>query len=252
VPDSMDDPCPGSTRNDGSKDFQGTSTVSLPDGCSTGTKSVDLNAEKVGGPPCPGNACGATAPPVCGDIILEAKYNNCAWEFQVSADSTVQSGTCPENYTEISWPIDTSVVTEDNYCGIVNLYWNGNGCGSVDETRYSTSACVQIHEDCHFNIFNDYLDPTSEDWLLAQNSMDDMAIDCADPTTTSCQAAKAARQGAIEADVEEAYHRAWTWMDPAEEEAQCVAAARSCFREFAEQICFQASTRGWTECPDCP
>ena len=33
VPNSMDDPCPYSSRNDSSKDFQGTSTVSLPDGC---------------------------------------------------------------------------------------------------------------------------------------------------------------------------------------------------------------------------
>ncbi len=33
-PDSMDDPCPGSSRDDSSKNFQGTSSVSLPAGCS--------------------------------------------------------------------------------------------------------------------------------------------------------------------------------------------------------------------------
>ncbi|NIP28294.1 MAG: hypothetical protein GWN94_08320, partial [Phycisphaerae bacterium] len=61
VPNSMDNPCPGSERDDPNEDFEGTSTVSLPDGCGTGTKSVSLDSHDEGAPPCPSTRCGETA-----------------------------------------------------------------------------------------------------------------------------------------------------------------------------------------------
>jgi hypothetical protein len=254
LPEPLYNSCPGGdgTRDDDQLDLQKTVNVVLPSGCEEGEKSASLQSQKVGSPSCPSNACGTTTPPVIEDITLEAKYNECSWVFQVSVDSTVSSGPCPGNYTEISWPIDTSVVTQDNYCDIVDLYWNGNGCGSVNGTRYSTSPCVQIHENCHFNIFNEYLDPNSVEWLLSQSSMDNMTIECGDSATTTCQAAVSARLFDITVDVSQAYYMAWTWMDPVEEEAQCNAEDKPCFREYAEQICLEALTRGWIECLSCP
>jgi hypothetical protein len=88
-----------------------------------------------------------------------------------------------------------------------------------------------------------------ESILLTKPSMNDMTIDCADPTTTSCQAAKAARQSAIESDLETAYNAAGA---VAADETLPIAAAYICFWFTADAICQYAFYNGWKSCSYCP
>ena len=248
VPNEAFNGCAGSNRDDDSRVFSGTVAVTLPAGCTTGTKQAYLSATKVGstGLSCSNpNACGSTMIG-WGTVVpaMIAVYNDCSWVFQVVADLDVPCGPCPSHYTEVSWPINTSVVTASNYCGIVNSYWNENGCG----TGYSTSTCVQIHEDNHYSRFYSYLTNDAKQWLLNKPSMT-MAIDCSQSYTHTCDSARAARQGTITSDVQMAYWLAWY---SSSDEGPAIAAARSCFREYAEQICHEASARGWPSCSYCP
>jgi hypothetical protein len=130
APDSMDNPCPNSERNDDSEDFEVTSTVSLPTGCTTGTKSVSLGSHDEGAPPCPSTKCGETAfnfpwgiTAPNGLVTLSAKYNECKWTFQVTADGRTDTSACPSNYTNVK-DGDESGINESNYCTIVNHFKN--------------------------------------------------------------------------------------------------------------------------------
>jgi len=88
-----------------------------------------------------------------------------------------------------------------------------------------------------------------ESWLLGRPSMADMAIDCSDPNTISCQAAKAARKSAIENDIVTAYNDAYA---VAAEEGPPEEAARPCFSAIADLICSHAQSQGWPSCGYCP
>jgi hypothetical protein len=240
LPDPMYGACPGEmTRDDNPKDFEGTSTVSLPQDCVAGIKSATLTANKAGVPNCSNpDACGSTGPPTNLITNILAKYNNCKWVFAVTASKDCPCAVCSDNFTQIDNGNDADV-SKSNFCGIVDLFSTGNGCGRIGGILYSNSTCVQIHEDKHFSIFNDRL-PAEAALLLNKDSMKDMEINCKDATTTTCQVAADARKGAINADVEAAYHKAWTWMDPVAEEALCVATARPCFENVAKSICQRA------------
>lgn len=79
--------------------------------------------------------------------------------------------------------------------------------------------------------------------------MNDITIDCEDPNTTSCQAAKATRQSAIQDDIETAYLDAWS---VAADEGPPVEAAKPCFSAVADLICTHAQSQGWPSCSYCP
>jgi len=242
-PDSMDNPCPGSTRNDSSEDFEGTSTVSLP-GCATGTKSANLQAAEISGPDCSGGVCGRTMFWTNLGVNIFARYNNCKWVFQVTAVVDVASDPCPNNYVEIENGNDSDV-TQSNFCTFVNGFYNGgsgNGggdCFSSGGTTYGNSGCVEDHEDKHFELFYDRATGYEENALLQKSSMNDMTIDCSDSDTTTCQAAKSAREAAITADVEEAFDNAWWWMS-AQDEPPAWAAEFPCAENLAKSICQRA------------
>ena len=250
TPDAMYDECPEppGTRDDAPKSFNDTVNVSLPSGCTTGSKSANLSTTKVSTPSCSGS-CGLTSFPSPITKNIEAKYNSCKWVFQVTASGDTPCRPCPSYFTEISGGTDADL-TSGNYCGIVTGF-RGNGCISVGGTVYSKASCVQIHEDKHYSLFNDYLISTSTTWLLGRNSMSDITIDCSDLTTISCQAAISSHQSSIAADIQMAYSNAWNHLPPAEEEARCVAAAASCFNAVADSICATWDPTG-ANCSDCP
>lgn len=242
----MDNPCPDSDRDDPNKVFQGTSTVSLPEGCTTGTKSANLQSQIVGTPSCPSGTCGATE--ITGLFAnIEARYNGCKWIFQVSALADVLSGACPSNYCNIENG-NEPCINEYIYCGIVYRFIYTNGCVSLGDFIPSSTPCVQIHEAKHYEIFEREFG-NKESWLLEQASMSDMTIDCSDPTTTTCQAAVTSRRSAIEGDIEKAFRDAW---GVAANDEIPMAAAYLCFYFTADAICQYALYNGWGDCSYCP
>jgi len=226
-------------------------TVSLPDGCSTGSKSANLQVQETGGADC-GDPypCGDTDPWDNLGINIFARYNDCKWVFQVTAVVDCASDPCPGNFIAITDGNDPDL-TQANYCAIVDNFWNDNGCAVVGGNQYSNATCIEIHEDKHFQLFYDRATGYEEDLLLQKISMSDMTIDCGNSNTTTCQAAKNAREAAITADVQNAYDSAYVWMYN-QGEAPAVEAARLCFRELAELICKYAFAKGWPECDACP
>lgn len=221
-------------------------TVSLPSECSTGTQSASLQSQIVSTEPnCPSGTCGATQMTGLAASI-EAKYNNCKWAFQVTALGDVVSGACPSNYCNIENG-NEPCITENNYCGIVYRFMFMDGCVWLGDFIPSSTPCLEIHEAKHYEIFETQL-ANQEGILLAKASMNDMTIDCADPDTTTCQAAKAARQSAIEDDIGKAYTDAW---EIAADEGPPEKAAHPCFDGVAGAICDHAREEGWEYCQFC-
>jgi hypothetical protein len=179
--------------------------------------------------------------------VIEAKYNNCKWAFQVTALADVLSGACPSNYCNIENG-NESCITEDTYCGIVYRFIWTDGCVILTDFIPSSTPCNEIHEAKHYEIFEEEFG-NKESWLMGQASMNDMTIDCADPTTTTCQAAVAARRSAIESDIETALNAAWA---VAADETAPRAAAYPCFWFTADAICQYAFYNGWKTCSYCP
>jgi len=236
VPDSMDNPCPDSTRDDPNTNRSGTSTVSLPSGCFTGTGGADLSVYETDLVPenCFGPKCGFTTYGVAGDTLIIAEYDSCNWVFLVGSEQEVRVGPCTNNFFQID-DGDDSDLNEDNFCDIVDEFVNDNGCGGHPVIWYSNAGCIEIHEDKHFEILEFYLALESSE-LLNKPSMSDMAIDCDDPFTHHCDLAVQCRQEDIENDVADAYYNAFVAMTE-DGETEPVAAARPCFQAIADSIC---------------
>jgi hypothetical protein len=234
VPNQMNNPCPesGSTRDDAPKDYQDTATVSLPSGCSEGDAStVWFISTKLTDCEHCGISCGRTGPMYLPTITIPLPtYSDSKWIFSVYADGETPCVVCPHLFTEITDGSDPDI-TAGNLCNILDAF--------TDEEPYcppyGNSTCIQIHEDMHYT---DWLICLQEQelWMAARSSMSDMTIDCSDSTTTTCQAAKAARQSAIVADVMEAWSRATdAWNAIGEDHA--IAAAAPCFSDLVDSIC---------------
>lgn len=237
VPNSMDNPCPDSTRDDSSKDFEETSTVSLPSGCSAGSQTVSLYLIETCCPGCSDpDHCGETWYPTrYSGPDIDADYSDCHWEFSVSDIWSSDSDPCPSNFTEITDGDDPDL-NESNYCGIVNIFRNSHRCAKVGGTNYGNASCTEIHEDCHYDFMEGDLETTEEEWLKAQSSMSNMTIDCSNSATTTCQAAVNARESAILLDLALAYKNAWDYMK-AQDEQPCYDAAGTCYEDIADSIC---------------
>ena len=206
-------------------------------GCEEGSQTVSLSLIETSSPSCnnpPGN-CGETHYPVrySGPDIY-ANYNNCKWVFSAYDIWNSNSDPCPGNFTEITNGNDPDL-NANNYCGIVNGFRN-HACVTVGGTKYGHASCTEIHEDCHYAFMENDVETTEEGWLEARNSMSDMTIDCSNSNTTTCQAAKSARESSILTDLAQAYDNAWDYMD-AQGESPCYNAAASCYEGVADSIC---------------
>jgi hypothetical protein len=221
--------------------------VVLPTGCSEGSKSADLQASVWSTEvDCPPGPCGKTA--VLGlSSDISAKYDNCKWVFQVAAHVPLESGVCPFNYVDISGG-GGSYVTENNYGGIVYRFVATSGCVDMGSFTPSNTECILVHEAKHVEVFQNEFE-AREAWLLSRPSMSDIAVQCSDPETTTCQQAVAARQTAIQSDLTAALFYAW---EIASDETIAEGAARQCFSDVASAICSYAYTHGWKPCAYCP
>jgi hypothetical protein len=114
-------------------------------------------------------------------------------------------------------------------------------------SRYSSTPCVQIHEDKHVEIFQEQL-ALQKGLLDAKNSTSSLPVACEQFPT--CQAALNFREAEIKDDIEKAYKDAWDAM-LAMGEDEPIAAASSCFESVAQSICQHAKTEGWPYCEAC-
>jgi len=232
VPNSMDDPCPGSTRDDPYVDFQGTSTVSLPDGCSEGSsQAISFASHMLTGEEHCGTSCGRTGPMYPPTITIPLPtYYDCKWIFSVYADGNTPCVVCPHLFTEIEDGNDPDI-NEDNLCDIYNTF----SAASPTCPPYGNSTCIQKHEDAHYIEWLDFLE-AEQTAFLGDPSISDMTIDCDDATTTTCQAAASARESAIVTAVYQAWARAVTaWYDTGDTLA--IEAAAACFEDLINSIC---------------
>jgi len=165
-------------------------------------------------------------------------YYDCAWIFSVEADGETPCVLCPHRFTEITNGNDSDI-TADNYCDMVANF----GSEEPSCPPHGNSTCIQRHEDAHYIDWLDALQ--AEQTVFAGDpSISDMAIDCDDSDTTTCQAAKSARQSAIETAVEQAWCNAadaWNAMG----ETNAIAAAADCHSDLVDSICAV-----W-DCNDC-
>jgi len=171
-------------------------------------------------------------------------YDDCKWKFSVSAIGNTPCVVCPEKFTEIEDACDPDI-NGNNYCDIVHAFSPpGPSC-----PPYGNSECIRKHEDGHYNDWLDCLEDEAE--LFAEDpSMSDMTIDCDDPDTTTCQAALATRQSAIETAVNQAWgDAAYAWNGIGETNA--IAAAAGCWAALVQSICEHAESEGWDECSYC-
>jgi len=267
APDSMDNPCPGSERDDPNKVFQDTVTVSLPTGCDdcVGDPEITLHINPVmttDPSSCSRGGCGYADYPSNLDIfILTPCYDGCTWRFGVIAIADVLFGPCLErgNYTPIDSGNDPDL-TEENYCEIVDDFdydpfdeSTGTGCACIGGegedcdggTQYSNTLCLWVHEAAHVDLFKDALDKEEED-LSDHPAFDDMLIDCSDPFSKTCLDAKDAREVAITTAVEDAFLYCYICH---EELARLE--AYECFKEIADAICLHAEIQGWADCDAC-
>ncbi len=254
--------------------------VSLPPDCYECTASPEVSLGCAGGEPqmstecfdcsinCP---CGVFNQPLedpadpALDINVCYDSSNCEWEFGVSATATVTYGPCNENpflnYLEIS-DGDSAVLTEDNYCDIVDAFdydivnaSTGTGCAPInisdcEQQRYSNTNCIWAHEARH--AFDFTIQLNLEEELLRNNPIMSMPIDCnASPELSYCNYAIAYRYGQIEAAVKDAYLEAWLFCASDVGEQHARETAYECFHELAIEICNRASREGWSACPSC-
>jgi len=235
-PDSMDNPCPDSDRNDDSEDFEGTSTVSLPDGCTTGTKGAifTLTKTSISSAACEekeGDACGLMDNPENFSYTVHARYDQCEWVFDVEASAEAPTGTCPSNYINVESGNEDGI-TEDNYDIIVFGFRSLNGCISTGGNTFSNSVCSAQHENNHFEQFEEELEKERLDFLT-KPCMSDMPIVCGDSSTETCQNAVTARYTDIVNGILSAYATAYA---NSQDEVEAEAAARACFEGIADIV----------------
>jgi len=232
APDSMDNPCPDSDRDDPNKVFEGTSTVSLPDGCVSGsTQTVSFSSTKLTSTEYCGTSCGRTGPMFIPTVTIPLpKYDGCKWIFSVSADGNTPCVVCPALFTEIENGNDPDI-TEENLCTIYNNFIE------IEPScpPYSKAECIELHEEAHYDDWLECLE-AEECVFWGDPSISDMEIDCGDPSSTSCQAAKTARTS----DIKAAVLQAWTdaaaaWNDMGE--TNPIEAAASCYEDLVDSIC---------------
>jgi len=229
-------------------------TVVPGPGCREGQASVALVLNEV--PPyrycSPGDPdrCGYTMPvePPTGGHI-DAVFHNCTWVFDIFVTWDVESGIC-STAIDISSGSDPDL-TAANYCDIVNSMKNVGGCACIGSQNYTSYECAGIHEAYHMDEFRQNIhDPDYGQEVLLLGELPTIPINCADPSTTTCQAVEAAYMNQLQNDADAAMRAAYNYMR-ATGESGAIIAARPCFEALAGQICSHAQSQNWPACPAC-
>lgn len=252
VPDPAWYGCDDSDRDDYPRGFNGTVMVTLPDGCYEGLASfsVDMNTSDPGNDWCMiiDPACGLTIVPSI-DCDINVVYNNCSWVFQVDIDINVQSGVCPPpGVVDISSGSDPFLTT-GNYCDIVKSMRFSTGCLCVGSQRVTASDCAQQHEDKHLLDYAYWFNAGIEDIDAA--IPDSIPVNCAEPSTMTCQDVKETHEAAIEAAVMDAHQSAYDFIKSHAGELAAISAALECFNLRADEICTHAQKHEWPACDAC-
>ena len=196
VPNSMDDPCPGSSRDDEYEDFQGTSTVSLPDGCGYAGPH-DSSVHWIN----PDDDYVSWTCTVFGEFQryfatydVDFKYDDCTWVCEIS---NVQAKTriavrAPNSLLPDGVSVESAsdVPCVDANCAKVDLndddLSDDNG---APRCKYWCYSAAVAHEEKHrFDWQTFYGDELSHAIALSESCQSN--IDCGDPNTISCQSAE--------------------------------------------------------------
>jgi hypothetical protein len=193
----MDDPCPNSSRDDGSKDFQGTSTVSLPDGCSNaGPHDSSIHwsfptnyfAE-------PGGPWGFCDPPQT-TCAVDFRYNMCSWVCEISnvqVSIAVYVGN-PDNPQYVSITNASDVPCGENNSEALLAKSDLNDSDLTDAvgallTKYWIHLAICVHEEKHRTDWESYYGPALNTAITMAETIT-VNIDCDVPYTCTCQGAE--------------------------------------------------------------
>jgi hypothetical protein len=194
VPDPMDEPCSGSTRNDTPKDFEDTSTVSLPDGCEfAGAHDSSVHWTDLA------DYYSLTVPPwgqfEYWDATYEVdfKYNDCIWVCEISnvnaqtqilvrapsplpdMNSVSQASDVPCDEAELAkHDLDDTDLTDDE---------------GAPRSKYWCHIAVMFHEQKHRADWQEFYGEELA-IAIADSESFQSVIDCEDSNTTTCQAAE--------------------------------------------------------------
>ena len=210
-PDSMDNPCPDSERDDPSEDedFEGTSTVSLPDGCDDCGTPGDVTPNITEDPSCV--FCdpydwGYAAPIGPHTYTLKTPcYDSCKWFAYLDKVDSIFNicRSCPANPPTVACLDDVAQMSQTEACDhLQNFPNNPVQLSDIDEDN-SCRDCVVVHEETHMNKDwkGDSLQPEIDEFAYwcAGHEID---IDCGDSDSTDCTTA-------LTTSVKDAYDEEW-------------------------------------------
>jgi len=206
-PLSMDNPCPDSTRDDDPNDFNDTSTVSLPSGCSNAgahDSSIHWNDSQ--------NYSGSIywgfclTGPVNPDPDVDFKYNSCTWECEISnveVSTFVQVGaTGCSGYVDITQASD--VPCADANLAKSDLYDpNLNDDVGAPNTKYWIHSAIVAHEEKHRSDWKTFYGQRLA-YAISLCESFFVSIDCEIEYTHTCQGALGYWNEVIEETFDEA------------------------------------------------
>lgn len=217
-PDSMDNPCPGSTRDDDPNNFNDVSTVSLPDGCSNaGPHDSSVHWTK------PNDDYWSTTCTIFGDFYrpyasydVDLKYDNCSWVCEISnleAETRIRVRSYHSIPGKVSVIDPWDVPCDDAMLAKGDLHdTNLNDDVGAPRTKYWMYSATCQHEQKHRSDWKSFYGTELADAVSYAESQN-VSIDCADSSTTTCQAARSSKIADINARFNQAYQDAYEQYD---------------------------------------
>jgi len=253
VPNSMDDPCPGSSRDDSPKDFLGSLTVSLPDGCSECEEYpivIPSITEDTSCTRCGDGKYGYVRPyniPLSHPYTLKTPcYLFGAWYPYLESVDTIAEicRSCPDNPQTVVCLGDVEGMTKQEACEQLAKYPNDP---LLIEDMFTTGFedncwcrdCVADHEETHLYI--DWVQNSLQyaiDEFARLCSLLDINIDCGNPNSVDCATALTEDdKNLLEYEWDRAFWNAWLYLynDPYPE-ANARAAERDCYQEIIDAL----------------
>jgi hypothetical protein len=225
----MDDPCPGSSRNDGSKDFQGTSTVSLPDGCSNAGPH-DSSIHWIN----PDDDYYSTTVAPFGEFTfspatsdVDFRYNNCTWVCEISNVEAETTILVRHPATLLPDQVSVSQASDVPCNEVILAMFDLHDTDLTDDigaprSKYWCHTATCHHETKHRTDWQGFYGEKLAIAIECVESFCESNIDCGDPDTITCQAAENYWQDRIQEQFNEAYDDARKAMDdPSTDVKEC-------------------------------
>jgi hypothetical protein len=195
VPDSMDEPCSGSTRNDPPKNFEDTSSVSLPEGCEfAGAHDSSVHWTDLT------DYFSLTVTPYGqfgywpATYEVDFKYNDCSWVCEIS-DVNAKTEILVRSPSSLLPDAVSVVMASQVPCIDANLAkWDLNDPNLTDDvgaprSKYWCHIATSFHERRHRTDWKEFYGNKLAIAIANCESFQSV-IDCGDPNTTTCQAAE--------------------------------------------------------------